>query len=195
MYTVFVKTRTKPQFTGEQHSGAPVTINYIYSMGNQKMDEKIFREKSIEQLSTPDDLTSYLRVTGPGVWVVLSGVIVLLAGLLCWGVFGNVISTVNAPAVVKDGKLSCYVIETDIDLSDPEIDIKIGNENITAKSEDAKTETLSASEDAAIFESGYLEPGKSTVILTGDTALSDGFYNAVVTTETLKPISLLLSKG
>ena len=159
------------------------------------MDEKIFREKSIEQLSAPDDLTSYLRVTGPGVWVVLGGVIVLLVGLLCWGVFGNVISTVNAPAVVKDGKLSCYVLETDIDLSDPEIDIKIGNEEIAAESKNATTETLSASEDSAIFESGYLEPGKSAVVLTGDTALSDGFYNAVVTTETLKPISLLLSKS
>ena len=119
------------------------------------MDEKIFREKSIEQLSALDDLTSYLRVTGPGVWVVLSGVIVLLVGLLCWGVFGNVISTVNAPAVVRDGKLSCYVLEKDIDLADPEIEIKIGNQDIVAKSEEAKTETLSDSEDSAIFESGY----------------------------------------
>ena len=44
-------------------------------------DSKIFREKSLEQLNAPEQLTEYLKVTGPGVWITLIGVIVLLCGL------------------------------------------------------------------------------------------------------------------
>ena len=56
------------------------------------MDNQIFREKSLKQLSTPEQLTDYLRVTGPGVWFVLVGILVLLFGSLMWGIFGTIVS-------------------------------------------------------------------------------------------------------
>ena len=70
-------------------------------MENTGSNKKIFREKSMEQLSTPEQLTGYLRVTGPGVWIVLAGLAILLAGLLVWGIFGRLVSTVTVPAKVE----------------------------------------------------------------------------------------------
>jgi len=157
--------------------------------------EEIFRKKSIEQLAAPDDLTGYLRVTGPGVWMVLGGIIVLLTGLLAWGVFGNIMSTVTAPVFISEGELRCYVLAEDLDQADEEIGIQIGDVNVTAKTADADFLTLDASDDPVLYRSGYLSPGKNAAVLKAETDLKEGFYDAVVTTEKLKPISLLMSKN
>ena len=50
----------------------------------------IFREKSLERVSSPEALNDYIRVTTPSVWIVLAAVVVLLVGMLAWSVFGRV---------------------------------------------------------------------------------------------------------
>ena len=49
----------------------------------------IFREKSLERISEPEQLHDYIRMTSPSVWLILLAVIVLLAGVMVWGVFGK----------------------------------------------------------------------------------------------------------
>ena len=45
------------------------------------MEEKktggLFREKSLEAVESPESLNDYLRVTSPGVWLILAAVICL----------------------------------------------------------------------------------------------------------------------
>ena len=48
------------------------------------MDNQIFRKESLDQISSPEQLNDYLRVTNPAVWLVLTAVILLLAGMLLW---------------------------------------------------------------------------------------------------------------
>ena len=45
------------------------------------MENKLFREKSIKRISSPEQLNDYLHVTNPGIWALLICVIVLLAGI------------------------------------------------------------------------------------------------------------------
>ena len=158
------------------------------------MEDQLFREKSMEQLSTPEQLTSYLRVTGFGVWVVLAGIILLLAGLLIWGVFGRIVTRVTVPVQVENGVASCYVLTEDLDKEDHQVDISIGDVKMDADTGEAKEIILDASADPALYESGYLSPGKNAKILTCDTDLQDGIYEAAVTTETLKPITVLFGE-
>jgi hypothetical protein len=59
------------------------------------MDEKqngnsVFRKKSIERISSPEELNDYIRVTTPSVWLVMAALILLLVGMLAWSVFGTV---------------------------------------------------------------------------------------------------------
>ncbi len=51
--------------------------------------ESVFREKSMENINSPDKLNDYIRVSTPGVWLVLAAVTVLLIGILVWGIFGT----------------------------------------------------------------------------------------------------------
>ena len=46
-------------------------------------NQTLFRKEAMERISSPDDLTSYLRVTSPSVWIILTAVIALLVGLCC----------------------------------------------------------------------------------------------------------------
>ena len=48
------------------------------------MEKQLFRKESIERVSSPEQLSDYLRVTSPTVWVVLAAVILLLASLFVW---------------------------------------------------------------------------------------------------------------
>lgn len=50
----------------------------------------LFRKKSMDKISSPEELNDYIRVTSPSVWMVLAGTVILLAGLLSWCVFGTV---------------------------------------------------------------------------------------------------------
>ena len=55
------------------------------------MEQKqIFRKSAIDRVSSPEQLTDYIRVTTPGVWGILVASIVLLASLFVWAAFGRV---------------------------------------------------------------------------------------------------------
>ena len=65
------------------------------------MESKVFRQKSMDRISSPEQLEDYMRVTNPGVWMVLAAVIVLLAGILAASVFGRLETTLSARAEIK----------------------------------------------------------------------------------------------
>ena len=54
------------------------------------MDNNLFREKSLQRVSSPEKLDDYIKVVSPGVWLVLIAVIILLLGVLAWASVGNV---------------------------------------------------------------------------------------------------------
>lgn len=53
----------------------------------------LFREKSLERVSSPEQLDDYIRVTTPSVWIVLLATVFILAGMLAWSIFGTVTMT------------------------------------------------------------------------------------------------------
>lgn len=73
-------------------------------MSEEKKESSLFRKKAIEHISSPEDLTSYLKVTNPGVWIVLLAVIALLAGLFVWSMVGTLETVVDGVVNVEDHK-------------------------------------------------------------------------------------------
>ena len=69
----------------------------------------IFNKKAAEKLRNPDDLDRYVRVTNPSAWAWIAACAMLLAGLLSWGIFGSVSSSVSATGAMIDGKTLCLL--------------------------------------------------------------------------------------
>ncbi len=53
------------------------------------MDNGIFRQKSIDKVSSPEKLDDYIKVTTPSVWLTLAAIVILLIGALVWSVTGE----------------------------------------------------------------------------------------------------------
>ena len=58
----------------------------------------IFREKSLNRVSSPEQLDDYIRVTTPPVWLILLALFILIVGIFVWATFGSV------TAVDSEGK-------------------------------------------------------------------------------------------
>ena len=68
--------------------------------------QQIFRQKSIDRISSPEELNDYLHVTNPAIWVVLAGVILLLVSLFVWSAFTVIESYATGTGVVENGQLT-----------------------------------------------------------------------------------------
>ena len=53
------------------------------------MNNAIFRQKSIDKVSSPEKLDDYIRVTTPSVWITLFAIVILLVGTFLWGTCGE----------------------------------------------------------------------------------------------------------
>ena len=66
-------------------------------------NQNSFRKKAMNRISSPEDLTGYLRVTSPGMWIVLAAVIALLVGMFAWS---SVIVKDHTALIVLSGWLA-----------------------------------------------------------------------------------------
>ena len=158
----------------------------------------IFNQRASERLQSPDDLDKYVRVTNPSVWVVLAACVVLLAGLLAWGLFGSVSTNVTATGVVADGRPMCFLAAEDV------ARVRVGDVasvgGAQMRVEEVASVPLSHDEVHELLSSDYLTAvlvgGDWTypVSFTGDVSgLAEGVPLAVgITTERVAPISLIM---
>ena len=154
---------------------------------------KLFREKSLEAVESPESLNDYLRVTSPGVWLVLAAVIVLLVGTILWGVFGHIRTTAQVAVVVENGKGFCYVPYEKAEGVMSQGIVTLDGQDYPLDT-GAECELIVLPEDASIrlLKAGGLNAGDPVVLVPADTGLPDGVYAGVAVTEDLQPISLLL---
>ena len=54
------------------------------------MDSRIFRQKNVEKVQSPEQLNDYIRVDAPSAWLAVAACVLLLLGFLVWSVFGTV---------------------------------------------------------------------------------------------------------
>lgn len=69
----------------------------------------IFRKKSLERVTSPEQLNDYIKVTTPSVWIILAATLILIVGTLVWAVFGKI--RVNTESGIKEVAPISYVIK------------------------------------------------------------------------------------
>ena len=135
--------------------------------------ESVFRKESLDRISSPEQLQDYLKVTNPGIWVVLVAVIVALLGLLAWSATGKLETLADAVTVIDGGRARVYLTETNKGRMEEGMVIRI----------DSKEYKISSSETD--------ELGRPCSF--ADIDLPDGNYDSKIVMESISPIEFLVS--
>ena len=91
------------------------------------MNEKLFRKKSLEKIKSPEILDDYIRVSNPGIIILLASVILLLAGAFIWGAFGYLESKIPVNVLVDEGVGTCYIEEANVPLVKEGMTVRFDN--------------------------------------------------------------------
>ena len=160
----------------------------------EKKEFNLFREKSLEAVESPESLNDYLRVTSPGVWLVLAAVIALLAGGVLWGIFGRIDTNVNVAVASNGGQCVCLVpYDAMQDVLSQGMSVNVNGQAYTLNPEaEVKTVIISEDTNPYIRVASGLNLGDVAVEIPMTAELADGVYQGSVLTESLQPISLLL---
>ncbi len=76
---------------------------------NKDQMEKKDKNEAASAVRSLDELDRAVKITTPGIWMVLLACFALLAGILAWGFFGTVSAGVSASGIMKNGKLICIL--------------------------------------------------------------------------------------
>lgn len=161
------------------------------------MEGQLFRKASIERISSPEQLNDYVRVSSLGVWMVLAAVIVLLAGVCVWGIFGRLDTRLDSAGTCRDGVLTCYVREGDIDAvrqaAGAGMEILVSGEAFPIVEIGVEPVAVSRDGDAYLLYLGGFQAGEWLYEVKAGTTLSDGTYEVSMITERVSPMSFLLN--
>lgn len=157
------------------------------------MKENVFRKKSMERVSSPEQLNEYIRVANPGVWMVLAAIVILLIGAVIWGVVGHIDTNMTAVSVVENGKMTVYVKEADIAKIKPGQKVQLeGNEGTVAEI-GAEPVLVDAQFTDYMCHVGDLHSGEWVYAVVVDGQWSDGVNRARITIESISPMSFILN--
>ena len=138
--------------------------------------EQIYRQKSLDRISSPEQMHDYMRVTSPQLWMILAVIISLLAGLIIFSATTKMESGITVKGTVT-GK-TC-VLQLDMSQRnnlDPGMPVRIDGKE-------------------AAITSFYLDQNKLTgTVELGDLDIAEGEYDVEIVTESTNPIDFLLHR-
>ena len=154
--------------------------------------QSLFRAKNMERIESPESMNDYLQVTSPGVWLVLSTVIIFLVGVCIWGIFGHIRTTGEFAVGITGEKSVCYVPYAAAEkvLASGVVSVK-GKDYPLLTDSAPETSLITAKTAPGLLLAGPLRVGDLVIEVPVLTDLPEGFYTGEVVTEDLAPISLL----
>lgn len=155
----------------------------------------IFRKKSIDRISSPEQLNDYIRVCSPSIWLVIAAVIILLVGVCIWGVMGHLDTTITTAAIVEDQTMTIYIPEDQIS--------SVLNKTFTIEGLNYEISDKSYSDEPILVRGGDfsdyllhvsgLQVGEWVYTIQFNTELTDGIYEAKIVIDSISPMSFVLN--
>lgn len=155
----------------------------------------IFRKKSMDRVSSPEELNDYLRVCSPGIWLVIAAVIILLVGVCIWGVMGHLDTTLTAAAVAEDQTLTVYIPEEELSsVLNRTFSIEGSEYEITdAVCSDEPIAVRGADFSEYVLHVSGLQVGEWVYVVRFDTELADGIYETQIVVDRVSPMSFVFN--
>lgn len=136
------------------------------------MKESIFRKKSLERISSPEEIDDYIKVTSLSMWLLIGAVILLLVAVIIWSITGRIETTLEAEGQVSDSQVRVQIPDDRMD------ELAVGSE-VRAGSKSGQV--IKITEQAG----GYLVDAFIP-------ELEDGTVKVTLVTESIAPIAFLV---
>ena len=141
------------------------------------MKSQLFREKSMERVSSPEQLNDYIRVANPSVWLALAAVVFLLVGICVWGIFGQ-LDTVK---------------ESDIGTVSRDMKVRLNGEEYAIEEIAVQPVQIDAAFPEYLAHLGGITQGEwaYAVVLDGAGGANGGIYEAEIVIESISPMTFV----
>ncbi len=151
------------------------------------------------KITSPDQLNNYIRVTSPGIWIVLAAILVLLAGLFFWLFTGQLEVCAHTPIFTRNSESFAFIPRENLHGVAAGTPARILNTQtsgtVTAIASEPLTfmdiESIIGRNAAAKMMIDYSSRSLCMVSLNIPGA-PQGVSQAVIVIDTVKPISFLL---
>ena len=157
------------------------------------MKSTLFREKSMERISSPEKMNEYIRVSSPSVWILLSAIIILLAGVCVWGVFGKMDTKITLPVLSEGEKTVAYVKHEDADRICAGMTAIVSGKEGEVVSVSEVPVQVDASFNTYLKHIGSMTDGEWVYEVLLNCDCQQGVHEAVIVVESISPISFALN--
>lgn len=172
-----------------------MTERYLFRQQKWKesieMENQIFRKKSMDKISSPEQLNDYVRVSNPGIWMILFAVIILLVGVCVWGIFGHLDTEIKVAGICKKEILTCYVKEADIESVKEGMTVTVDKKQYEVAGISTEPVSVTDEMESYVLHLGELQKGEWVYPVMVKTELEDGTYQAKITVESVSPMSFI----
>ena len=150
------------------------------------MSNQIFRQKSLDQISSAEELHDYMHVTSPKLWMLLSVIMALVIGFIVYASTVSMENTIQAEARVDADKdqngrevmdVTIFIPDMYKDVVKIGMDVRLGGETGQIKAIYTSEEDTEAIVD---LDDEYV-------------TLPSGGYDATIIIETITPVSFLFN--
>ena len=157
------------------------------------MNEQIFRKKSMERVSSPEQLNEYIRVSSPSMWMVLLAIAVLLIGVCVWGVVGHLDTIIQTVAIGENGQMTVYIRESDISSVKQGMAVSVGGAEYTIAGLSVNPETAGDGFDEYALHVGGIRRGEWLYAASLSGPYAEGIHSAEITVDSVSPMSFVVN--
>ena len=158
-------------------------------------NETVFRDKSIERISSPDQLNDYVKLSDPGIWFVIAAIMVILSGACLFGLLGHIDSTIPGVGIASEGKMICLVKQEYADRFSNDMKAKVDGYEYPISLKSNKPVTVWDTMDSYSLFVGDMQPGEWVYEFDVEGAFIDGAYDVSIITEQIRPLSFLFGNN
>ena len=144
-------------------------------------------------MSSPEQLNDYIKVTNPGVWIVLSAIIILLIGVCVWGVFGKLETKISVACESNGSEAVLYIKEKDISSVKKDMTVSIGGNSYTVTSVFAEPVSVTEGIGEYARRIGNLSLGEWVYTVKIDKVLPEGVYSATIVIDSVSPLHFVFN--
>lgn len=156
-----------------------------------KEKSKLFRQQSIDRLSSPDDLNKYIKTTSPALTILILAVLIFLVGTLVWAVFGRIETKSEIGFSVIDNKAIAYIKEEEVSRITTSSFMFIDDTKFSIAKISANPILADENSDQYLLHTSSISLGEWYYQIEAICPVENGYHKGKIVYETISPISFI----